>query len=260
MARGLSRGMSRRFEAGWAWENEWVDLAKSVVDYSCVSEDEAFVVAAFVAAHRWLPPTSFRAAHLPAEVVSVSECLTDFHPHAQQSMHTHPWHLSLDDALHAARDTVDCAADVPPEHVIKRILRRITSPAVEHAVAQGAVHTLAMSVPTSDAAALLTLVKKCMGDFPGPFQVNLAMGAAPPMGQALGFEVLGFDESQFHTWLCYGWHIAAADRLDVLPAAQGLLSTLAEARLVADMANQERESPEECWWFPALITQHDVLL
>ncbi|GGN44152.1 hypothetical protein GCM10010109_77040 [Actinoplanes campanulatus] len=222
------------------------------------------MVAAFVAAHRWLPPASYRPVHLPAEVVSVSECLTDCHPHDQKSMSDPPWHRSLDDALDAAAgDAAGCVPEPAPEHIIKRVLKRITNRTVEEEVTLGTVHTLAMSVPASDADGLLTLMRQSIGDYPHPILTNLALGAPPPAGQALGFEVLGFDEGWFHTWLCYTLHEEAATRFGVFPNERGLLNTLAEARLVSDMANEGRGTvggfAEEYTWFPALVTQHDLV-
>ncbi|WP_146169457.1 hypothetical protein [Actinoplanes italicus] len=197
-----------------------------------MSGDETYVPAAFVAAHRWLPPTSYRADGLPLEVVSVSECLTDFHPHDRESAIVAPWHTSLDDAALAAGET--CLA--------------------------GPVHILGMSLPGSDAAGLLTLIERVFGQ-PRPILENLSSGVAPSVAGGLGFEVLGFDEGQFHSWLCYSLHRDAVVELGISPGEHGLLGTLAEARLVADMANRDRDSEDgfagDCTWFPALISQYD---
>jgi hypothetical protein len=95
---------------------------------------------------------------------------------------------------------------------------------------------LAMSVPASGSADLLARMKQSIGGYPHPILTNLAMGVAPPVGQVLGFEVLGFDQGQLHTWLCYGLHKDAAEDLGVFPHERGLVSTLAEARLIADTA------------------------
>jgi hypothetical protein len=117
-----------------------------------------------------------------------------------------------------------------------------------------------LSVPTAHSADLLALMKQSIGDYPHPILTNLAKGAAPPAGQVLGFEVLGFDQGQFHTWLCYSLHEDASTDLGIVPNDRGLLSTLAEARLVSNTANQGpwgvNGVAEEYTWFPALITQH----
>ncbi|MBW6439073.1 hypothetical protein KZ829_35625 [Actinoplanes hulinensis] len=57
-------------------------------------------------------------------------------------------------------------------------------------------------MPASDAVGLLTVMKQSIGDYPHPIQTNPALGAAPPAGRALGFEVLGFELGRFRTWLC----------------------------------------------------------
>jgi hypothetical protein len=202
-----------------------------MADHVSVSGDETYVLAAFVAAHRWLPPASYRADGLPPEVVSVSECLTDLHPHEREPMLAVPWHTSLGEAVGAT----GCEQADP-------------------------VLTLAMSVPAPDAAGLLATMRQRLGGHPHPILTNLVLGAAPPEGRILGFEVLGFDEGQFHSWLCYSLHRDAAASLGVSPGEFGLLGTLAGARLVADMANRDRDSEEgfagDCTWFPVLLTQH----
>jgi hypothetical protein len=201
---------------------------------SVPGDDETYRPAAFVAAHRWLPPTSYRAHGLPLEVVSVSECLTDFHPHDQEPAIVTPWHTSLDDAARAAGETAGCPG--------------------------GPVHILGMSVPGSDVAGLLALIERVFGH-PHPILDNLSAGVAPSAAGGLGFEVLGFDEGQFHSWLCYSLHRDAAAELGVSPGEHGLISTLADARLVAGMANRDRGTADgfagDCTWFPALISQHD---
>lgn len=214
-----------------------------------------------MAAHRWLPPDFYRAEGLPAgEVVSVSECVTDFHPHDRESMFDHPWHASLPDALDAAGSPPVCTPGPDPEHVIKRLWKRVTKRGAEETARLGAVHTLAMSVPAADAASLRTMMTQYIGDYPHPILVNLAEGAPPPAGHVLGFEVLGFDQGQFHTWLCYGLHRDVAKEFGIVANDRGLLGTLTEARLVADTANQGiwvNGLAEEYTWFPVLITQHD---
>jgi hypothetical protein len=212
-----------------------------------------YVVAGFVAAHRWLPPASFRSQGLPAEVVSVSECVTDFHPHDQEPMPAPPWHLTLGEAVHAAGDDSGCVAEPPAATGIGRLLKRRTRRPAEPVAFEGTVHTLSVSVPAPDADDLITLLPERFGGHPHLIMANLALGAAPPAGRALGFEVLGFDEGRFHTWFCQSLHTGAAARLGIVPNEHGLVGTLAEARAVSD----GEQDDETTLWFPALIMQHD---
>ncbi|MBB4752875.1 hypothetical protein [Actinoplanes lobatus] len=228
------------------------DAVIAVVDHVGVSDDETYVLAAYAAAHRWLPPADIRGQSLPAEVVSVSECLTYFHPHDQDTWLA-PWHLSLEHARHAADDTTGCAVETPVERLWKR--RAPTAPPW----AGSSVHALAMSVPTAGVDELAALMRRWTSDEPHPILTNLALGASPA-GTDLGFEVLGFEDGQFHSWICYGFHRDAARELGVRPNERGLITTLADARRVAELANYGDDAEDgfpEVTWFPALITEPD---
>ena len=61
-----------------------------------VPTDEAYILAAFVAAHPWVPPAEEWAQRMPSSVVTVSDCLANFEP-ADQDPLTAPWLVSLDD-------------------------------------------------------------------------------------------------------------------------------------------------------------------
>jgi hypothetical protein len=218
-----------------------------------MSGDAVYVVAGFVAAHRWLPPASFRSQGLPPEVVSVSECVTHFHPHDQEPMSAPPWHLTLDEALDAAGDDAGCVVEPPATTGIGRLRNRVTKRRPETVAIEGTVHTLSMSAPATDADDLIALMPRHFGGHPHLIMANLALGAAAPAGRVLEFEVLGFDEGRFHTWFCRYMHTGAAERLGIVPNEHGLIGTLAEARAVSD---GERDD-ETALWFPALIMQHD---
>jgi hypothetical protein len=43
-----------------------------------VTSDENYVLAGYVTGYHWKPPAQNWTKHLPAVVVSVSDCLTDF--------------------------------------------------------------------------------------------------------------------------------------------------------------------------------------
>ncbi|GHJ47699.1 hypothetical protein Cs7R123_50410 [Catellatospora sp. TT07R-123] len=184
----------------------------------------------YVAAFRWKPPAAEWTRHLPAEVVSVSECLTDFLPQDQEPFYA-PWHQTWQEAAEAAGQAL-------PE--------------------AGKAHVLGMSVPESGAAELTVRTERWTGH---PIQVNLAQPSSPPPGTDHGFEVLGFEHGRFHSWLCYSLHHQAFDRFGIRPNDRGLLATLAEARQVAEFANINRDMPDgtplDVHWLPALVTEHD---
>lgn len=199
-----------------------------------MTSEETYVLAAFVAAFQWTPPAQDWTKHLAATIVTVGECLTNFLPDDQDAL-TEPWHCSLQDAIDAARH-----APSAPE----------------------TAHVLAMSVPTSGVPGLATTIDQWIGDYPHPIRLNLTRGVPAPTGKIQGFEVLGFEAGRFHTWLCYGLHDQARDKLNIHANNRGLLVTLAEAQQVTEMANTNRGThdgtPEDVTWFPALITKYST--
>jgi hypothetical protein len=205
-----------------------------VPDDAYVTSEETYLLAAFVAAIPWTPPAQDWAKHLPTPVITVSDCLAKFLPDGQDPL-TEPWHHCLQDAIDAARHT----------------------PA-----ASETVHVLAVSVPTSAASELVTMIDQWLDDYPHPIRLNLTRGVPTPTGTPQGFEVLGFESGRFHTWLCYGLHDQALDELNIHANSRGLLATLAEAQQVTEMGNTNRGAhdgtPTEVTWFPALITKHNT--
>lgn len=196
--------------------------------------DETYVAAGYAAGYQWKPPAQSWTKHLPAAVITVSDCLADFLPEDQEAL-TAPWHTTLQDAVRAS----------------------MQAPAGAESA-----HVLAISVPVSNVPGLAAMIASWIGDYPHPIQLNLAQLAPTPPGTVRGFEVLGFESGRFHSWLCYSLHSEALDKLGIRINDRGLLATLAEAQQVAAMANSNRGThdgtPEEVTWFPALITEHDI--
>ncbi|MEU8075192.1 hypothetical protein AB0B31_07055 [Catellatospora citrea] len=199
-----------------------------------MTSDETYVLAGYVAGYRWKPPAQSWTKHLPAAVVSVSECLTDFLPEDDDTI-TAPWHTTLQDAVSASHQAPAGAE---------------------------AAHVLAVGIPASAVLGLAAMVKNWIGTCPHPILSNLTQPGSPD-GTVQGFEVLGFETGRFHSWLCYDLLGEAFDKLGIRTNDRGLLDTLAEARQVADMANSNRGTPEgtpeEVTWFPALIMERGYL-
>ncbi|AEV85224.1 hypothetical protein ACWT_4204 [Actinoplanes sp. SE50] len=193
-----------------------------------------YTLAGFVAGHPWTTGGQPWTADLPGTVATVSDCLTAFLPLGRdiepwQQPLFEPWHRTLRQAARAAERA-------PGSHV------------------------LSMSVPADGSDPLTTMIEEWIGDLPHPIRINLAHPAAAPPGTIRGHEVLGFSGGRFHSWLCYRLDIPAAAELGVQAAGNALLSTLDDARRVADMANDNRGTPDgtphDITWFPALITEH----
>ncbi len=123
------------------------------------------MLAGWVAGYRWKPPPESWTEYLPAAVITVSECLTDFLPQDHDEL-TAPWHTSLQDAINAAASATSGTETV---------------------------HLLAMSVPTPHVSSLVNLMDKWIGDHPHPIRLNLTRQMPAPIGEVQGFEVLGFE-------------------------------------------------------------------
>lgn len=197
-----------------------------------VTSDEAYVLTGYVAGYLWKPPERGRAAYLPTAVVTVSDCLTDFLPTDQDAL-VAPWHPDFPDATRAST-----------------------------AASAGTVRVLSMSVPVSAAPGLAAMIEGWIGDDPHPIRRNLASPVPARPGRIRGFEVLGFEAGRFHSWLCYDLLGDAVDTLGIHPNEQGLLTTLPEARQIANRANGNRGTPdgtpEDVTWFPALIIEYET--
>jgi hypothetical protein len=211
------------------------------VDHEQVTDAESYVLAGFVAGFRWMPVREDWAAHLPRAVPTVSDCLADFLPPDQdiepwQQPLFEPWHRTLRQAATAVRRA-------PP--------------------GPQAAHVLSMSVPATGAAELASEIEGWIGDLPHPIRMNLAQPTAAPTGTIRGFEVLGCDlGGRLHSWLCYRLDAQAVAKLGIRAGDAALLTTLDDARRVADMANNNHGThdgtPEDITWFPALIIEHDT--
>ncbi|MET8282052.1 hypothetical protein [Micromonospora sp. NPDC005174] len=205
-----------------------------------MTDAENCVLAGFVAGFCWTPGREGWTADLPSAVPTVSDCLADFLP-ADQDIE--PWQQSL----------------FAPWH---RTLRQAAN-AVRHAPADPrTVHVLSMSVPTAVVAELMTVIEEWIDDLPHPVRMNLVHPTAVPPGTTRGFEVLGFIDGRFHSWLCYRLDTQASTKLGIRPGSAALLTTLDDAQRVADMVNDNRGNhdgtPLDVTWFPALITEHDA--
>ncbi|MGX6606469.1 hypothetical protein ACWKSP_30730 [Micromonosporaceae bacterium Da 78-11] len=200
-----------------------------------------YVLAGFVAVYRWMPAGPAWTVDLPHAVPTVSDCLAEFLPADRE---IEPWQQPLFQPWHRR---VEHAADVARH-----------APMNPHTA-----HVLSMSVPAPGAAEPATMMEAWIGDLPHPIRRNLARPTAAPPGTVHGFEVLGFDTGRFHGWLCYRLDTQAADRLGIPPGQAGLLTTLDDARRVADMANRNHgghdSTPEDVTWFPALITEYEIV-
>jgi hypothetical protein len=88
-----------------------------------------------------------------------------------------------------------------------------------------------------------------------PSEVNLAYILRQDRGLAdgghvLGFEVLGFDRNDFHSWLCNGLEGEVAAALGVKPGPHGPIVSEHAAESVAKYCNREDLETEPVYWHP----------
>ncbi|WP_027341393.1 hypothetical protein [Hamadaea tsunoensis] len=186
--------------------------------------DDDFILAGFVAAPRWHIPPESRAGLLPATVATVSDCLVDCVPASEEPL-TEPWHHDL---------------------------------ATAHAAARAAgVYALSMNLAPPETAVLLD---RFGGWGPADFHPlwrRLTHPVAAPPGMPLGFEVVGFEAGDLHSWLCNDLQRDAWEQLGITVNELGLLDDLDQARAVAVMADRD-PGTEEVDWIAALVIEHQV--
>jgi hypothetical protein len=83
-----------------------------------------------------------------------------------------------------------------------------------------------------------------------------AKQAVENFGVSLGWELLGAEESSFHSWLCNGLQDDAFSKLGVRPGNFGLLPAEHEARAVIELIDAGLGA-EPVPWFPAQVMRHD---
>lgn len=84
---------------------------------------------------------------------------------------------------------------------------------------------------------------------------------APPNdgGTALGFDILGWDWSYFHSYACNSLESEFASALGITPNRHGFFDRLEDARRCADHCNLETTGAEPVFWLPWLVHVYDGL-
>lgn len=85
-----------------------------------------------------------------------------------------------------------------------------------------------------------------------------------PGAKLIGYEVLGWEAPNFHSWLCYHFFDYALENLGIRPNNQGFIDRLDEAERLADYARRtdlpsEKTVPMETQpWLPWLIALYPL--
>ncbi|MFK7991439.1 MAG: hypothetical protein AB8I08_35815 [Sandaracinaceae bacterium] len=85
---------------------------------------------------------------------------------------------------------------------------------------------------------------------------RIAQGEQPGEGRSIGFDVLGFDFTGFHSYLCNGLERDFDELLGARPNRYGLIDKLEVARRCAEHCNQEGTGAEPVLWLPWRVVLH----
>jgi hypothetical protein len=133
-----------------------------------------------------------------------------------------------------------------------RELRRTFLPAGVETVVLG----LALPAQLRDRFVEATRPAAGMG-VPGVVQAVVS-GAHPAQGgRPLGFDVLGWDCSGFHSYLCNGLEVEFERALGMRPNARGFFDTELDATRCAEHAGQGTTGAEPALWLPWQILAYD---
>lgn len=86
----------------------------------------------------------------------------------------------------------------------------------------------------------------------------LRHGCDVPLGQLLGYEVVGYENGMFHSYLCNGLERDFAEQFSFQLNRHGFIATLEEAERYCTYSNQEDVETESVLWLPWAIFEVDV--
>jgi hypothetical protein len=177
------------------------------------------VLAGYLAATRAHLP-DWADAGLPAELVSMSDCIADLAPGSP-----HDWEPWFADPAVAERAG-------GPEH-----------------------HLIAVGIERDRVAALLADMADGGWDAGSSVPARLAAHTPMPDGHVLGHELVGFDSGRWHTWTCLGGLVGdVGSATDVRPGRWGLIQDARDAGRAADWLTQSNlGDPKVFLWVPALL-------
>ena len=71
-----------------------------------------------------------------------------------------------------------------------------------------------------------------------------------------GYEILGYDYGDFHSWLCNGLEVDADRLFGIRPAKHGLLARLDQADMVTEYVRRDETGAEPGLWLPWLVVRY----
>jgi len=77
-------------------------------------------------------------------------------------------------------------------------------------------------------------------------------------GKPLGWEILGFEHTPLHSWLCNGLEREVFEKLGIAPARNGLIADAESARVAAAHCGKEEVRAEPALWQPWLLIEYPL--
>lgn len=90
----------------------------------------------------------------------------------------------------------------------------------------------------------------------GTFEVLSKRETPEPAGEALGFELLVYDQGLSHSWLCNGLEKECHSKLGIFPNQHGLIKTFDDAKRCAEHVSSDRVGAEPGLWLPWLLMRY----
>jgi len=77
------------------------------------------------------------------------------------------------------------------------------------------------------------------------------------LGEPLGFELLGYSGTKFHSWLCHNAAVEASEKFGVHPNRHGFIDSLDDA--IRIVQNLKATGAEPAIWEPWLVTKYAAI-
>ncbi len=217
-------------------------------------------------------PNSVAASLMPSRLLSMSSCICDFVPDV--------WAVEWAD-MEASERAVEALKFGLPATSVDSVVQWTT----EH------MHTESLGWPSvffsvngarafakeflRDAEGLkllgIGLHEECLEEFlseektepeQGTPGVYSAVDKRQPLeegGSELGWEVLGYDFGDFHSWLCNSLENKVAKKCSIKPGERGFIESASDALSAAQFCRKKGSGAEPGYWAPWLVREYPLV-
>lgn len=232
-----------------------------------VSIEEECLGGYFLTRHFARPPY-VSSELLPARIISMSDCLAHFVPDV--------WSLAWASVSQGERIQSATSLGVDPA-LLQDLITDATSefdrswgwPNVIFDLAFARefahrfladvddLHLIGLALPVDLAPAFIDEARPGPGEGASGLFQCISNGKVPASGGTpVGWEILGFQSSSFHSWLCNGLEREVFRELGLRPAQNGLIDDARKARDIADYCGKEGVGAEPALWQPWLLIEY----